>query len=107
MSNKKRKNKGKNKKSRAQGLHYSFYSLILVVLSVLFGVFIYNPQSSGILSTIIRDSFFALLSIGAYLVPVALFGLGIYVMRVKRTDKVPVKPRPFGTFSLRLHLGHK
>ena len=91
MSNKKRKNKGKNKKSRAQGLHYSFYSLILVVLSVLFGVFIYNPQSSGILSTIIRDSFFALLSIGAYLVPVALFGLGIYVMRVKRTDKVPVK----------------
>lgn len=93
MANKKRR-RATTKTTRAQKqkneLHYSVYILILEVIAVLMGIFIYT-NGSGVLSAIIKEATLSLFSISAYFIPLILAGLGIYIGNVKNSDKLLIK----------------
>jgi len=62
----------------------------LLLISVLLGIFTYIPTTAPV-AVFIRNSMLGLFSRTAYLVPLVLFALGIYVFKVKRTNKLILK----------------
>ncbi len=84
MANKKRKS---NKK---QQLHYSVHIVVLSLVAILMGIFLYT-NATGILTVIIKEILFSLFSVSAYLIPIILAGLAIYICDQKRTDKLIIK----------------
>lgn len=69
---------------------YVSAGLVMLVLSVIIGIFTYstNQDKIGIGGTAIHNFLLGLFSASAYLLPPALFGLGIYTLKVKRTNKL-------------------
>lgn len=92
MANRKRKNtNSKNKrKNTPKPLHYSVDVVILSLVAVLMGIFLYT-NGTGVLTLIIKEILLSLFSITAYLIPIILAGLAVYVCREKRTDKLMIK----------------
>ncbi len=93
MANKKRKaSAGSNKRTsnKKQPLHYSVHIVILSLVAILMGIFLYT-NGSGILTVIIKEILFSLFSVSAYLIPIILAGLAIYICDQKRTDKLIIK----------------
>ncbi len=84
MANKKRKS------SKKQQLHYSVHIVILSLVAILMGIFLYT-NATGILTAIIKEILFSLFSVSAYLIPIILAGLAIYICDQKRTDKLIIK----------------
>lgn len=97
MANKKRKTNKSNKRksSKRQELHYSVHAVILSLIAILTGVFLYT-NGTGVLNIVVKDILLALFSVTAYLIPFILAGLAIYICDQKRTDKLYIKL----TFSL-------
>ncbi len=69
---------------------YIMAGLWLLLAAVLIGIFTYG-NAEGVLASWINDTMFGLFSGTAYLVPLVLLALGIYVFRVKRTNKLALK----------------
>lgn len=91
MSNKKKRRNTKRKvQSRKHGMHYSMSVVILAFCAVLTALFIYI-NSDAILSYMIRYILLSLFSVSAYVLPLVLGGLAVYVAKVKRTDKLLFK----------------
>ena len=93
MANKKRKTSAvsnNRKRSKKEPLHYSVHIVILSLCAILMGIFLYT-NGTGILTVIIREILLSLFSVSAYLIPVILAGLAIYVGKQKRTDKLTIK----------------
>ncbi len=84
MANKKRKS------SKKQQLHYSVHIVILSLVAILMGIFLYT-NATGILTVIIKEILFSLFSVSAYLIPIILASLAIYICYQKRTDKIVIK----------------
>ena len=61
-----------------------------LLVAVLLGIFTYIPTTAPV-AVFIRNSMLGLFARTAYLVPLALFALGIYVLKVKRTNKLILK----------------
>ena len=74
------------KKSRS----YISAGLLTLVVSVLIGIFTYGSSVDkiGTVGTAIHRCLLGLFSTSAYILPPALFGLGIYTFKVKRTNKL-------------------
>ncbi len=93
MANKKRKktnSSNKRKSNKKQELHYSVYAVILSLIAILTGVFLYT-NGTGVLNIVVKDILLALFSVTAYLIPIILAGLCIYVCDRKSTDKLVIK----------------
>ncbi len=69
---------------------YAVSGIWLVVLGILLAIFTYG-NGQGIVSKFIRNMAFGLFSVTGYLVPLVVMGLGIYVLRVKRTNNLVSK----------------
>lgn len=69
---------------------YVSAGLLMLVVSIIIGIFTYsaNQDKIGIGGKAIHNCLLGLFSTGAYLLPPALFGLGIYTLKVKRTNKL-------------------
>ena len=61
-----------------------------ILAAVLIGIFTYG-NAQGVVAAWINDAMFGLFSVTAYLVPLVIFALGIYVFKVKRTNKLMLK----------------
>ncbi|MBO5059572.1 MAG: DNA translocase FtsK 4TM domain-containing protein [Clostridia bacterium] len=61
-----------------------------ILAAVLIGIFTYG-NAQGVLAGWINDAMFGLFSVTAYLVPPVIFALGVYVFKVKRTNKLALK----------------
>lgn len=93
MANKKRKASAVSNKrtsNKKQPLHYSVHIVILSLVAILMGIFLYT-NGSGILTVIIKEILFSLFSVSAYLIPIILAGLAIYICDQKRIDKLTIK----------------
>ncbi len=94
MANKKRRktnnSNNKRKNNNNQKLHYSVYAVILSLTAILTGVFLYT-NGTGVLNIVVKDILLALFSVTAYLIPIILAGLCIYVCDRKNTDKLVIK----------------
>lgn len=62
----------------------------MIIAAVLVGIFTYG-SAQGVLAGWINDAMFGLFSVAAYLVPLVIFALGIYVFKVKRTNNLMYK----------------
>lgn len=85
-------NKKPARKTEVQPKKESKFSYVLsavwvILASVLLGIFTYAGDQ-GAVAGFINDVMFGLFAITAYLVPIALLAVGIYVLRVKRTNKL-------------------
>jgi len=87
-----RKKNGANKRRNPaqKSVHYSVHIITLILVAVLLGIFIYF-DTSALLATIIKEAILALFSISAYLLPLILIGLGIYVSQKRSADRLTVK----------------
>lgn len=74
------------KKSRS----YISAGLLTLVVSVLIGIFTYGSSTEkiGTVGAVIHNCLLGLFSTSAYILPPALFGLGIYTFKVRRTNKL-------------------
>lgn len=92
MANKKRKTApvSKRRSSKKEPLHYSVHIVILSLVAILLGLFLYT-NGTGLLTDITKTILLALFSVSAYLIPVILAGLAIYVGNRKKTDKLTIK----------------
>ena len=93
MANKKRKASAVSNKrtsNKKQPLHYSVHIVILSLVAILMGIFLYT-NGSGILTVIIKEILFSLFSVSAYLIPIILAGLAIYICYQKRIDKLTIQ----------------
>ncbi|MCR4718874.1 MAG: DNA translocase FtsK 4TM domain-containing protein, partial [Firmicutes bacterium] len=83
---------GRSIKEKPVKINRSYISagLLMLVVSVIIGIFTYssNQDKIGIGGTAIHNCLLGLFSTSAYLLPPALFGLGIYTLKVKRTNKL-------------------
>jgi len=62
----------------------------LVVAGILLALIIYG-QGQGALVKFLKDIFFGLFSLTAYLIPVVVLSLGVYVVKVRRTNNLIMK----------------
>lgn len=87
-----RKKNGANKRRNPaqKSVHYSVHIITLILVAVLLGIFIYF-DTSALLATIIKEAILALFSISAYLLPLILIGLGIYVSQKRSADRLTIK----------------
>ena len=80
------------KKERPVKKNRSYVSagILTLVVSIIIGIFTYssNQDKIGIGGSAIHNCLLGLFSTSAYLLPPALFGLGIYTLKVKRTNKL-------------------
>ncbi len=93
MANKKRKktnSSGKRNNKNKQQLHYSVHAVILSLIAILTGVFLYT-NGTGVLNIVVKDILLALFSVTAYLIPFILAGLAIYICNRKSTEKLAIK----------------
>ena len=93
MANKKRRksnNTNKKRSNKTQPLHYSVHAVILSLLAILIGIFLYT-NGTGVLTGIVKTILLSLFSVTAYIIPVILAGLAVYVCQQKRTDKLVMK----------------
>ncbi len=93
MATKKRKksaNSNKKRNNNKQSLHYSVHAVILSLVAILTGIFLYT-NGTGVLTVIVKDILLSLFSVTAYLIPIILAALAIYVCDQKRTDKLIIK----------------
>ncbi len=86
--NKKRKPQ-QSKAPMKKTYSYAAIGAWMILAAVLLGIFTYS--SGGILSDWIKTAMLGLFSTGAYLVPIVILALGIYVFEVKRTNKIVLK----------------
>ncbi len=77
-------------KANKQPMHYSAVVVILMLTAILMAIFIYFP-SDGALTEIVKECALGLFSVASYIIPPVLFGLGIYVSRVRSYEKLPIK----------------
>lgn len=72
---------------------YISSGIIVLIISVLLGIFTYSSaqENIGIGGAYIHNCLFGLFSKSAYLLPIAFFGIGIYIFKVKRTNKLKSK----------------
>lgn len=72
---------------------YISSGIIVLIVSVLLMIFTYSSaeDSIGIGGKYIHDCLFGLFAWSAKLLPLALFAVGIYVFKVKRTNKLKLK----------------
>ncbi|MBR4173300.1 MAG: DNA translocase FtsK, partial [Clostridia bacterium] len=72
---------------------YISSAVIVLIVSVILGIFTYSPttESIGVVGAYIHNCLFGLFAKSAYLLPFALFCVGIYVLKVKRTNKLSSK----------------
>ena len=80
----------RRKSTKSAPLHYSVYIISLILAAILFGIFIYF-ESSAWLSVMIKDVLLSLFSVSAYLIPLILIGLSIYVSQTKSTKRLGLK----------------
>ena len=80
----------KRKPQKKVAGNYSAAVVVLVFAAVILGIFTYT-RSAGFLGGPVHDALFGLFSKTAYLVPPAVLGLGIYVGKVKSTERLAVK----------------
>lgn len=85
----------KKKQSRGGGAARQEYSYLAagiwtMIAAVLLGIFTYGGNQ-GVVSKWIHNAMLGLFSVSAYLVPPVIFALGIYVFKVKRTNKFALK----------------
>lgn len=80
----------KRKPQKKAAGNYSAAVVVLVFAAVILGIFTYT-RSAGFLGGPVHDALFGLFSKTAYLVPPAVLGLGIYVSKVKSTERLTVK----------------
>ena len=69
---------------------YALSGIWLLVAGILLAIFTYG-NGQGLVVKFIRNTVFGLFSGTAYLVPLIVLGLGIYVLRVKRTNNLASK----------------
>lgn len=69
---------------------YAMAGVWLFVAGILLAIFTYG-SAQGVVAGWINDAMFGLFATTAYLVPLAIIALGIYVFRVKRTNKLGIK----------------
>ena len=62
----------------------------MMIAGVLLGIFTYGG-AQGVIAGFINDAMFGLFSLTAYLVPIVVLALGIYVFRVRRTNNLTMK----------------
>ena len=72
---------------------YISSGIIVLIVSVLLMIFTYSPaeDSIGVVGKYIHNCLFGLFAWSAKLLPFALFAVGIYVLKVKRTNKLKLK----------------
>ena len=72
---------------------YISSGVLVLIISVLLGIFTYSSaqENIGIGGKYIHNCLFGLFSKAAYLLPAALFLTGIYIFKVKRTNKLKSK----------------
>ncbi len=72
---------------------YISSGIIMLILSVLLGIFTYSSaqENIGIGGAYIHNCLLGLFAKSAYLLPIAFFGIGIYIFKVKRTNKLKSK----------------
>ncbi len=85
-------NKRRKKNAAAAKSRYSYAAAGVWTLfaAVMISIFTYGSAQAPIAEWI-NDAMFGLFSVTAYLVPPVLFALGIYVFKVKRSDKLLIK----------------
>lgn len=82
---------GKNKKNQQTGRYeYIAAGVWTLIAAVLLTIFTYGGRQ-GVVSAWIHNAMLGLFSVTAYLVPPVLFALGIYVFKVKRSNKLALK----------------
>lgn len=86
--NNKKRNTKKSIKTSQQNYFVSVAALAFS--TILTALFIYLPNT-GVLSTVIKETFLSMFSVGAYLIPVVLGGLCVYVAKQKNTKKLGIK----------------
>ncbi len=84
-----------NAPSKKAAEHKNPYSYVasgvwMIIAAVLTAIFTYG-SAQGVLAGWINDAMFGLFSVTAYLVPIVIFALGIYVFKVKRTNNLIYK----------------
>ncbi|MDD6214209.1 MAG: DNA translocase FtsK [Firmicutes bacterium] len=85
------KNRGHNRGvQNSRDYRYLTAGVWLLLASVLVGIFTYFPYA-GIVGKLIHECMMGLFSKSAYLVPIVVFALGIYVINVKRTNNLLIK----------------
>ncbi len=75
---------------KSRKMSYAISGIWLIVAGVLLAIFTYG-SGDGLVVNFVRNAIFGLFSITAYLVPLAVLALGIYVMYVKRTNNLTMK----------------
>ena len=72
---------------------YISSGIVMLIISVLLGIFTYSSaqENIGIGGAYIHNCLFGLFAKSAYILPIAFFGIGIYIFRVKRTNKLKSK----------------
>ena len=75
---------------KSSKMSYAASGIWLIVAGVLLAIFTYG-SGDGLVINLIRNVIFGLFSITAYLVPLTVLALGIYVMYVKRTNNLTLK----------------
>lgn len=86
----KRNGASKKRKPAQNSVHYSVHIITLILVAVLLGIFIYF-DTSAFLATIIKEAILALFSISAYLLPLILIGLSIYVSQKRSAQRLTIK----------------
>ena len=66
---------------------YAMAGVWLFVAAILLTIFTYG-SAQGVVAGWINDAMFGLFACTAYLVPIVIFALGIYVFKVKRTNNL-------------------
>lgn len=90
-TNKKKTNTaGRKKISSKNQYSYIAAGVWTLVAAVLIGIFTYGG-SQGVVSRWIHNAMLGLFSVTAYLVPAIILALGIYVFKVRRTNKLALK----------------
>lgn len=69
---------------------YAISGIWLIIAGILLSIFTYG-SGQGLVVKFVRNIIFGLFSVTAYLVPLIVLGLGIYVFRVRRTNNLTAK----------------
>lgn len=69
---------------------YISSGIVTIIIAVLLGIFTYSSaqEKIGIGGVYIHNCLLGLFAKSAYILPIAIFGIGVYVLRVKRTNKL-------------------
>ena len=80
----------KGKGSANSPYSFAMAGIWTILAGILIAIFTYG-NAQGVVAGWINDAMFGLFSVTAYLVPIVILAIGIYVFKVKRTNKLALK----------------